>query len=184
MSFGFIALACTWQGYSSSRARENKLDRYLYALVAQQVTSVSVLRSSAEQEQRFCVFLYFIDPVRTKACCVAWLDTILHLLKALRLDYLVQKVRPILTKLMSAGTGPQRGLFNVPVDPLKLGIPDYFKRVPHPMDLVSGRPQAAGVRHNFVRFVFISILLILDVQSRKSENDRRKPDASLFCRFG
>ncbi|CAM9873566.1 unnamed protein product [Ectocarpus sp. 4 AP-2014] len=36
---------------------------------------------------------------------------------------------------MSSGTGPQRGLFNVPVDPLKLGIPDYFKRVPHPMDL-------------------------------------------------
>ncbi|CAM9145756.1 unnamed protein product [Ectocarpus sp. 12 AP-2014] len=55
--------------------------------------------------------------------------------QALRLDYLVQKVRPILTKLMSSGTGPQRGLFNVPVDPLKLGIPDYFKRVPHPMDL-------------------------------------------------
>lgn len=49
----------------------------------------------------------------------------------------MQKVRPILTKLMSAGTGPQRGLFNVPVDPLKLGIPDYFKRVPNPMDLVS-----------------------------------------------
>lgn len=56
--------------------------------------------------------------------------------QALRLDYLVQKVRPILTKLMSAGTGPQRGLFNVPVDPVKLGIPDYFKRVLHPMDLV------------------------------------------------
>lgn len=56
--------------------------------------------------------------------------------QSLRLDYLVQKVRPILTKLMSAGTGPQRGLFNVPVDPVKLGIPDYFKRVPHPMDLV------------------------------------------------
>ena len=48
----------------------------------------------------------------------------------------MQKVRPILTKLMSAGTGPQRGLFNVPVDPEKLGIPDYFKRVPQPMDLV------------------------------------------------
>ncbi|CAM9183234.1 unnamed protein product, partial [Sphacelaria rigidula] len=56
--------------------------------------------------------------------------------QALRLDYLVQKVRPILTKLMSAGTGPHRGLFNVPVDPVKLGIPDYFKRVPRPMDLV------------------------------------------------
>lgn len=48
----------------------------------------------------------------------------------------MQKVRPILTKLMAAGTGPQRGLFNVPVDPVKLGIPDYFKRVPKPMDLV------------------------------------------------
>ena len=48
----------------------------------------------------------------------------------------MQKVRPILTKLMSAGTGPQRGLFNVPVDPVKLGIPDYFRRVLHPMDLV------------------------------------------------
>lgn len=63
-------------------------------------------------------------------------------MQALRLDYLVQKVRPILTKLMSAGTGPQRGLFNVPVDPVKLGIPDYFKRVPNPMDLVS----TAGVK--------------------------------------
>lgn len=62
--------------------------------------------------------------------------------QALRLDYLVQKVRPILTKLMSSGTGPQRGLFNVPVDPQKLGIPDYFKRVPEPMDLVSfGQPM-------------------------------------------
>lgn len=67
-------------------------------------------------------------------------------LQALRLDYLVQKVRPILTKLMSSGTGPQRGLFNVPVDPQKLGIPDYFKRVPEPMDLVgSGLAVTEGV---------------------------------------
>lgn len=65
--------------------------------------------------------------------------------QALRLDYLVQKVRPILTKLMSSGTGPQRGLFNVPVDPEKLGIPDYFKRVPEPMDLVSQAPRAVVV---------------------------------------
>lgn len=47
-----------------------------------------------------------------------------------------------MTKLMSSGTGPQRGLFNVPVDPQKLGIPDYFKRVPDPMDLVSPVDQS------------------------------------------
>ena len=70
-------------------------------------------------------------------CHVSCIHTINTSFQALRLDYLVQKVRPILTKLMSSGTGPQRGLFNVPVDPQKLGIPDYFKRVPEPMDLVS-----------------------------------------------
>lgn len=55
-------------------------------------------------------------------------------------------MRPILTKLMSAGTGPQRGLFNVPVDPVKLGIPDYFKRVLSPMDLVRGLAVCACQR--------------------------------------
>lgn len=47
---------------------------------------------------------------------------------------------------MSAGTGPQRGLFNVPVDPVKLGIPDYFKRVLSPMDLVRGLALCACER--------------------------------------
>lgn len=67
--------------------------------------------------------------------------------QALRLDYLVQKVRPILNKLMGSGTGPQRGLFNVPVDPVKLGIPDYFERVPYPMDLVSTNPFTGYLIH-------------------------------------
>lgn len=84
-------------------------------------------------------------------------------LQALRLDYLVQKVRPILTKLMSAGTGPQRGLFNVPVDPVKLGIPDYFRRVLHPMDLVwrGGKEGERGPREPRILVYFIFCFLFI-----------------------
>lgn len=81
------------------------------------------------------MFLIFVFLLACLLLCVFLCSCVSF--QALRLDYLVQKVRPILTKLMSSGTGPQRGLFNVPVDPQKLGIPDYFKRVPEPMDLVS-----------------------------------------------
>lgn len=101
----------------------------------------------------FFVSLFFF-------CGVAW--------QALRLDYLVQKVRPILTKLMSSGTGPQRGLFNVPVDPVKLGIPDYFRRVLHPMDLVrtAGRGAEGGVWPSFVgSFVCVCIVVFWVVLS-------------------
>lgn len=111
-----------------------------------------------------------------------------YLLQALRLDYLVQKVRPILTKLMSSGTGPQRGLFNVPVDPLKLGIPDYFKRVPHPMDLVSGRPQAAGVRLILVSVCFRVVKSVFGFAclecTIEEERGRQTDTGRLLCRFG
>lgn len=66
---------------------------------------------------------------------------------------------------MSSGTGPQRGLFNVPVDPQKLGIPDYFKRVPEPMDLVS--PVPVGQSGGVVSFVLVGGPVLLVCRHRQ-----------------
>ena len=58
-----------------------------------------------------------------------------HHAKALRLEAELHPMRLILSRLMANLTFNRRGLFNVPVDPVALGLPDYFAIIKQPMDL-------------------------------------------------
>jgi len=58
-----------------------------------------------------------------------------HHVNALRLEADLHPMRLILSRLMANVTYNRRGLFNVPVDPVVLGLPDYFTIIKHPMDL-------------------------------------------------
>lgn len=54
--------------------------------------------------------------------------------RGLRLDFLARNLRPVLHRLMTSSNN-RGGLFNIPVDPEALQIPDYRERIAHPMDL-------------------------------------------------
>eukprot|EP00429_Kryptoperidinium_foliaceum_P000131 CAMPEP_0176018066 /NCGR_PEP_ID=MMETSP0120_2-20121206/8685_1 /TAXON_ID=160619 /ORGANISM="Kryptoperidinium foliaceum, Strain CCMP 1326" /LENGTH=1204 /DNA_ID=CAMNT_0017351103 /DNA_START=437 /DNA_END=4051 /DNA_ORIENTATION=+ len=54
---------------------------------------------------------------------------------ALRLEAELQPLRSILTRLMGHQTHNRKGIFNVPVDAEALGLKDYHRIVPKPMDL-------------------------------------------------
>lgn len=67
---------------------------------------------------------------------------ILQNICALRSEYVMRIAKPILQKLMSHDRN--RNTFNQPVDPVELGIPNYFAVVTEPMDLgtVMGKLRA------------------------------------------
>lgn len=54
---------------------------------------------------------------------------------ALRLEVELHPMRLILGRLMAHVSLNRKGLFNAPVDPVALGLPDYFEVVKTPMDL-------------------------------------------------
>ena len=58
-----------------------------------------------------------------------------HHVHALRLEAVLHPLRLILSRLMTNLTYNRKGIFNVPVDPVALGLPDYFDVIPNPMDL-------------------------------------------------
>jgi hypothetical protein len=60
-------------------------------------------------------------------------------LKALRIEHIQRWVRPLVQKLMIHSKNVN--MFNRPVDPVALGIPDYFDVVKCPMDLGSIRSK-------------------------------------------
>lgn len=55
--------------------------------------------------------------------------------KSLRLEADLHPMRLILTRLMSNMQFNRKGVFNAPVEPVALGLPDYFKIIDKPMDL-------------------------------------------------
>ena len=52
---------------------------------------------------------------------------------SLRLEFVQRLMRPLLQRLMQHPRN--NNVFNIPVDPVALNLPDYCARVPHPMDL-------------------------------------------------
>ena len=66
-------------------------------------------------------------------------EQILSNICALRTEYVLRLARPVLQRLMSH---PQNlNIFNQPVDPVALGLPDYLDRIKRPMDLRTIRSQ-------------------------------------------
>jgi len=56
-------------------------------------------------------------------------------IRAVRLEAELFPMRQILSRLMSHLTHNRKGLFNTPVDPVALRLPDYYTIVTNPMDL-------------------------------------------------
>lgn len=55
--------------------------------------------------------------------------------QSLRLEAELQPMRLILSRLMANLTYNRKGIFNAPVDPVALGLADYFNVIKQPMDL-------------------------------------------------
>lgn len=67
-------------------------------------------------------------------------STVARHIISLRLEQIQRAVRPIIAKLMQHPRNVD-GMFNRPVDPVALELPDYFTRVKHPMDLGTVRSK-------------------------------------------
>lgn len=84
---------------------------------------------------------------------------------SVRLEADLKPLRLILSRLMAHPVHNRKGIFNVPVDPVALGLPDYSNVVAHPMDLGTIKSRlhalAYGSREqaiNDIRLVFANAM--------------------------
>jgi len=66
-------------------------------------------------------------------------DAVVRHLSSLRVEHIQRLVRPLVQKLMIHPRNAN--IFNKPVDPLALGLSDYFTKVKRPMDLGTVRSK-------------------------------------------
>jgi hypothetical protein len=85
-------------------------------------------------------------------------QTLKHLTN-LRLEHIIRLVRPVLQKIMHHSRN-HLGIFNRPVDPLLLNLPDYFKRIKHPMDLGTVRSKLQLGEYENIASCFSDIILV------------------------
>lgn len=71
-----------------------------------------------------------------------------HHTKALRLEAQLHPMRLILSRLMAHLTFNRHGIFNSPVDPVALSLPDYFAVIKTPMDLGTVRKRLHSYEYN------------------------------------
>jgi hypothetical protein len=83
----------------------------------------------------------------------------LHI-QALRLEGELYPMRLILPRLMSHTKLNRKGIFNAPVDPVKLGLSDYFKVIDKPMDLGTIKVKLHGIEYQSRRDVAQDIRLV------------------------
>mmetsp|Transcript_6118 Transcript_6118/g.8952 ORF Transcript_6118/g.8952 Transcript_6118/m.8952 type:complete len:1282 (-) Transcript_6118:50-3895(-) len=75
----------------------------------------------------------------------------LHLsthINALRLEVELFPMRQLIARLMAHPTYNRKGLFNSPVDPVALNLPDYDKVITRPMDLGTAKARLHAVGYN------------------------------------
>ena len=81
-------------------------------------------------------------------------------ISALRSEYVMRTVKPILQKLMSHDRN--RNAFNQPVNPEELGIPQYFSVIKRPMDLGTVMSKLRGGQYHTVHACFQDIELVFN----------------------
>jgi len=64
---------------------------------------------------------------------------------ALKTEYIQRTLRPILNKLMIHTSN--RGVFNTPVDPIQLKLPDYYNIIKTPMDLGTVKSKLQALKY-------------------------------------
>jgi hypothetical protein len=122
--------------------------------IARQVSSEGLASPSPEKENNDCAsHVHCVSDIDKVGClaenelCLPFLEIphlpnplnnkkILHLhTRSVRLEAELHPLRLILARLMGNLAHNRRGIFNVPVDPFALGIPDYHDIIKKPMDL-------------------------------------------------
>lgn len=80
--------------------------------------------------------------------------------RALCLEFELYPMRLILSRLMSHPTHNRKGIFNTPVDPVAMGLPDYFQVVKSPMDLGTIKARLHAVAYKSRKDVAGDIRLV------------------------
>ena len=81
--------------------------------------------------------------------------------KAVRLESTLQPLRLILSRLMAHPTFNRKGIFNIPVDPVGLKLPDYFTIITKPMDFGTIKARLHAIAYNSREEVVEDIRLVL-----------------------
>ena len=82
--------------------------------------------------------------------------------KALRLEANLHPMRLILSRLMAHPTLNRKGVFNTPVDPVALKLPDYFSVIQKPMDLGTVKVRLHAVAYHSRKEVADDIRLVFE----------------------
>ena len=85
-----------------------------------------------------------------------------HHKMAVQLEAELYPMRLILSRLMFHPTLNRRGIFNEPVEPDKLNLPDYFKVIKHPMDLGTVKMKLHSVVYRSCKQVVDDIRLVFE----------------------
>eukprot|EP01038_Epipyxis_sp_PR26KG_P007672 gene7672-10441_t len=99
------------------------------------------------------------DDILSISNTMSYMDLYLHL-RSLRTDYVSRLGRPLIQKLFFHSLN--QGIFNVPVDPIKLGIPDYFEKVKFPMDLGTIRSRLQRGEYETLTSLYNDIRKVFD----------------------
>jgi hypothetical protein len=117
---------------SGKRGRKRKLseDKWSHQNILTQL--LRLRKTLSEEELASYVPSQQYEQYFTMVPSLTKRDLIQHLI-SVRVEFVPRLMRPLIQKLMSH---PRNGdIFNHPVDPVALGLRDYFQRIPRPMDL-------------------------------------------------
>jgi hypothetical protein len=81
---------------------------------------------------------------------------------ALRLESELQPMRLILSRIMAHPTYNRKGIFNAPVDPVALGLADYFTVISNPMDFGTIKARLHALAYKSCGAVVSDIRLVLE----------------------
>lgn len=81
---------------------------------------------------------------------------------SLQLEASLQPMRLILTRLMAHPTFNRKGLFNFPVDPIALRLPDYSLIISSPMDFGTVKARLHALAYKCREDCLYDILLVMD----------------------
>jgi hypothetical protein len=83
-----------------------------------------------------------------------------HHVASVRLEAELHPFRLIVARLMASSVHNRKGLFNAPVDPVALQLPDYYTVVQRPMDLGTVRTKLHSMHYNSRQQVVEDIRLV------------------------
>lgn len=117
-------------GTTCSDADHEELD------VQFQVLPTTPVKSAKSERTVQAEFDAGVRDEQSITCAISHLPPTLQLhLRSLRIEASLAPMKPLVQRLLTHQIHNRKGIFNVAVDPIKLGLKDYFAVVKEPMDL-------------------------------------------------